>query len=252
MAWTDDTLLELFDDVTQSVRAALDGLDDWGLAGTRAGQYRCDLAADAAALGVLDRAGVGVLSEESGLRRTDRDIVVVIDPIDGSTNAAQGVPWFATSLCAVDRDGPRVALVVNQASGVTYRAVRGEGAQRDGAAIRPSRCDVMGDAIVALSGLPNAHWGWRQFRVFGAAALDMCLVADGVIDGFVDCSHNAHGVWDYVGALLICREAGAVVADAYGRDLVVIDHAARRTPIAASTQELGRVLNMSRKSLDAG
>ena len=252
MTWTDEALMGLFDDVAGAVRGALDRLGDWGLAATIPGQYRCDLAADAAALEVLDRAGVGVLSEESGLRRADHDIVVVIDPIDGSTNAAQGIAWFATSLCAIDRDGPRAALVVNQASGVRFHALRGGGAWRDGTPIRPSGCAVLGDAIIGLSGLPDRHWGWRQFRVLGAAALDLCLVASGALDGFVDCSHDAHGVWDYAGGLLVCREAGAVVFDAHDRELVVLEHGARRTPIAAATPELGRAFNMLRKSLDAG
>ena len=60
-------------------------------------------------------------------------------------------------------------------------------------------------------------------------------VADGVLDGFVDCSVDAHGPWDYLGGMLICREAGAVVADALGRDLVVLEHAGRRTPVAGAT-----------------
>ena len=51
-------------------------------------------------------------------------------------------------------------------------------------------------------------------------------------------SPDAHGVWDYLAASLICAEAGVRVVDAAGRDLVVLDHAARRTPVAAATPEL--------------
>ena len=125
----DDTLLEVLHATATAIAGALGDLDDWGLAGTVDGQYRHDLAADAAGLAVLADAGVGVLSEESGTQGLERDIVVVIDPVDGSTNASHGIPWFATSLCAVDADGPRVALVVNQASGVRFEAVRGGGAR---------------------------------------------------------------------------------------------------------------------------
>ena len=63
-------------------------------------------------------------------------------------------------------------------------------------------------------------------------------VADGTLDGFIDCSPSAHGVWDYLGGLLVCREAGAVVADGLGRELVTLDHADRRTPVAAATPQL--------------
>jgi len=213
-------------------------LDDWGLAGTRPGQYRSDLAADAAALAVLDRAGVGVLSEESGRHRPDSSLTVVIDPVDGSTNASRGVPWFATSLCAVDADGPRVALVVDLASGTRFAAVRGAGATRDGVSIRPSGVTDLPEAVVALSGYPPHHLGWRQFRALGAVALDLCAVACGVLDASIDCVPDAHGPWDYLGGLLVCREAGATVVDARGRDLVVLDHDARRTPVAAATPAL--------------
>ncbi|HVT78770.1 MAG TPA: inositol monophosphatase [Acidimicrobiales bacterium] len=236
---TNEALVQLLDDAADAVKRAVAELTDWGLAGTRAGQYKCDLAADAAVLDVLAKANVGVLSEESGLTDADRAIVVVVDPIDGSTNAAAGLPWFATSLCAVDGDGPLAAVVVNQATGTRFRAVRGGGATVDGHPTRPLCAPRLADAFVALSGLPDHHLGWRQFRALGAAALDMCAVAAGVLDAFIDCTKvPAHGPWDYLGAMLVCQEAGAVVADRYGQDLVVLEHDARRSPIAASSEAL--------------
>jgi myo-inositol-1(or 4)-monophosphatase len=233
-----DDALALLDDAALAVRAALDAHDDWGPSGLKPGQYRSDLAADAAALDVLGRAGVSVLSEESGLRPGGGDVTVVVDPLDGSTNAAHGIPWFATSLCAVDAEGPLAAVVVHLPSGTTYRARRGRGATQDGEAIRPSSAVALADAVVGLSGLPPRHLGWRQFRALGASALDLCLVASGGLDGYLDCSPPAHGAWDYLGGLLVCREAGALVADGLGADLVVLDHAARRTPVAAATPGL--------------
>jgi fructose-1,6-bisphosphatase/inositol monophosphatase family enzyme len=236
---TDDALLQLLDDVVAAVNSAVSGLADWGLAGTRAGQYHCDLAADEAVLRVLGPANVGILSEESGLTNGNRDLVVVVDPIDGSTNAAAGLPWFATSLCAVDGAGPRAAVVVNQATGMRFAAVRGAGATVDGTAIPPPTKTDLADAFVAVSGWPTHHLGWRQYRALGAAALDMCSVATGTIDAFIDCTKvPAHGPWDYLGAMLVCQEAGAVVTDRYGEDLVVVEHSARRSPIAAATPEL--------------
>ena len=235
---SDETLLTLFDAVAVAVRAALDALADWGPSGARVGQYRSDVAADSVALDLLDQAGVGVLSEESGLRRGDAPLVVVLDPVDGSTNASRGIPWFATSLCAVDADGPRVALVRNQATGTTFTATRGGGAFKDAARIAPRPVHDLADAIVGLSGLPPANLGWRQFRALGASALDLCAVASGTLDAFIDCSPDAHGSWDYLGGLLVCREAGAFVGDAFGRELVELGHATRRTPVAAATASL--------------
>lgn len=234
----DAVLLEVLHDAATAVRTALDGLTDWGSAGTRPGQYLSDLAADQAALAVIEQAGLGAMSEESGLHGADRSVIVVLDPLDGSTNASRGLPWYATSLCAVDGDGARVALVVDQASGTRFEAVRGGGARVDGVALRPSACRALGEAIVGLSGYPPTWFGWKQFRALGAVALDLCAVAGGRLDGYVDCSPSAHGSWDYLGGLLVCQEAGAMVVDAFDRPLLTLDHAARRTPVAAGTPEL--------------
>jgi fructose-1,6-bisphosphatase/inositol monophosphatase family enzyme len=181
---------------------------------------------------------VGVLSEESGLVRAEAEVVVVVDPLDGSTNASRRLSWWATSLCAVDADGPVASVVVDLTRSVRYDAVRGGGARCEGTRIEPSGEHVLAEAMVGLSGMPPEPLGWRQFRALGASALDLCAVADGRLDAWVDCSVDAHGVWDYLGALLICQEAGASIVDALGRDLVVLDHAARRTPVAAATPEL--------------
>jgi myo-inositol-1(or 4)-monophosphatase len=247
---SDDGLVELLHETALAVRAALDGVDDWGLAstvGAHPGQHHSDLAADAAALGILEQADVGVLSEESGLTGAGRDVVVVVDPLDGSTNAQRGIPWFGTSLCAVDREGPRAALVVDLPHGRTYTAVRGRGAAVDGVAIRPTNCTDVSDAFVGISGLPPRPLGWRQFRSLGAAALDLCAVAEGMLDAYVDCSPSAHGPWDYLGGALVCVEAGAMVGDAHGRELLALDHLTRRTPMAAATQPLFDKLAAARR-----
>jgi fructose-1,6-bisphosphatase/inositol monophosphatase family enzyme len=234
----DEELLELLHDTASAVADALAQLSDWGLAGTRRGQYRSDLAADAAALTVLDRAGVGVMSEESGARDLDRDVVVVVDPVDGSTNASRGIPWYATSLCAVDAAGPRVALVVNQANGTRFDAIRGAGSRRDGAAVSPSGCESLSEAIVGFSGYPPKYLGWSQYRALGAAALDLCAVAEGALDGYAAIGGSQLGSWDYLGGMLMCLEAGAVIEDSGGEDLVTVDHGARRVPVAAATPTL--------------
>ncbi|MEY2554728.1 MAG: monophosphatase [Ilumatobacteraceae bacterium] len=230
--------LGLLHEVGDAVAAAMRSVTDWGPSGNREGQYALDVIADDAALAVLHRAGVGVLSEESGFDRGDGAEVVVIDPIDGSTNASRGIPWFATSLCLVDDEGPAVALVVNQASGVRYSAVRGEGAFCGERRMRPTGCTELSEAIVVVSAVPPPDVGWAQFRALGACALDLCAVADGVVDGYVDFGTDQHGLWDYLGGWLICREAGVDVVDAFDRPLLHMNHADRRTPVAASSPQL--------------
>jgi fructose-1,6-bisphosphatase/inositol monophosphatase family enzyme len=233
----DDALVTLHE-AADAIAAALAGVRDWGLAGTRAGQHHSDLVADAAARAVLDAAGFDVLSEESGRHGRDGDIVVVLDPLDGSTNASRGIPWFAASLCAVDRNGPCAAVVAHLVSGARFEAVRGGGARLDGRPIHPTDCASLAQAIVGLSGYPRRYLGWYQYRALGAVALDLCAVASGQLDAYVDCSPSAHGPWDYLGGLLVCREAGALVVDAEDRDLVALEHEARRTPVAAATPAL--------------
>jgi myo-inositol-1(or 4)-monophosphatase len=233
-----ESLLATLYSAASEVRRALDDVGDWGLAGTRAGQYHSDLVADRAAVEVLDGAGLGVLSEESGLHHGERDLVAVLDPVDGSTNAFRGLPWWATSICVLDEAGPLASVVVNQATGTRWEAVRGGGARCDGRPVVPSTGTHLADALVGVSGLPARHLGWRQFRAYGAAALDLCAVASGTFDAFIDFSVDAHGPWDYLGGLLVCREAGVPVVDRVGRDLVVRGHLDRRTPVAAANDSL--------------
>jgi len=235
----DDALLRVLDQAAGAVRDVLAPFVDWRMAGDRAGQYRLDLVADAAAVAVLVGAGFGVLSEESGLHHPERELRVVIDPVDGSTNASQRIPWYATSACVVDAAGPRAAVVVNQASGERFAALRGGGAECDGVPVAPSGCAVLPDAIVGLAGLPGGPLGARQSRAFGAAALDLCYVAAGRLDGYLSCTAEPHhGPWDYLGALLVCREAGAIMADRFGKDLETLEWEARRSPVAAATPSL--------------
>ncbi|MGO9198550.1 MAG: inositol monophosphatase family protein [Acidimicrobiales bacterium] len=256
------SLMEVLREAAASVRAVLDTLPDWGPAGTRPGQYRSDIVADEAALRVFASAGIAVLSEESGrtgapgapgraggaVQTTAGGLVAVLDPVDGSTNAARGIPWFATSICVVDDEGPLAALVANQATGTCYEAIRGEGATRDGRVIEPRGAKTLGRAVVGLSGYAPRHLGWRQYRALGAAALDLCAVADGTLDAYIDCGLDGHGVWDYLGGMLVCQEAGALVADAEGRDLVVLDDEQRRAPVAAATPELLEAVLEARKA----
>jgi myo-inositol-1(or 4)-monophosphatase len=235
---TDDELLEVLVAASAAVSRALAATPDWGVADTTPGQHHSDLAADAAALDVLRAAGLGIYSEESGWTHEERALTVVIDPLDGSTNAARGISWWATSLCVVDGDGPRVALVDDLVHGTRAVAVRGQGAQVDGRPARASGCTDVGQAIVGLNGLPARHLGWAQCRALGAAALDLCAVASGRLDAFLDCSGDGLAPWDYLGALLVCREAGATVTGFDDRPLHDLASPVRRPIVAGATAEL--------------
>ncbi|HEV3452459.1 MAG TPA: inositol monophosphatase family protein [Acidimicrobiia bacterium] len=204
----------------------------------RPGQYQLDLVADAAVLDVLRAAPVRVVSEESGVSGpADAPITVVVDPVDGSTNCSRHIPYWGISLCALDADGPLCALVGNSATGERYTAVRGQGAWADGAPLRAASTTELDTAVIGVAGLPRPG-PWRQFRALGSLALALCDVAAGRLDGFLDALADQHAPWDYLGGLLACREAGAVVVDGPGRDLVTSDPDARRRVLAGATPPL--------------
>ena len=224
-----------------AVELVLAANTNWGASGLRDGQYAVDLEADAACLDVLYGAGFRVLSEESGVTGPPGSAsaaIVVVDPLDGSTNASRGVPWYASALCLVDDDGPAVGVVVNQATHERFVGVRGAGAERDGVTIRASGVTDLGQALLGVSGRPTHEYGWMQFRALGASAPDICAVACGVTDAWCDMIDDGHGVWDYLASVLILEEAGGVATEVFGRQLCTLEHADRRSPVVAATPEL--------------
>ena len=258
---SDEEILFVLRQGASVAHAVVSTITDWSFSRGVNGQYNADISINNAVVGALNGFGCGVLSEESGAsgfsatRYQDlgNQIVIVVDPLDGSTNASRGVPWFATALCAVDAKGPRVGLVANLAAPHTeYAAIRGKGAWRNG---MPFTCTPrdgstersLRECVVGISGPPPKDPGWWQFRAFGAAALDLCLVAEGALDAYLDC--DTHGVWDYLASLLICREAGVEMVDAYGLDLVTLLHSDRRSPIAARQHEIVEKLRDLRASI---
>jgi fructose-1,6-bisphosphatase/inositol monophosphatase family enzyme len=241
---TPDALLALFDETAAAVLHAVHGISSAAIRERtqQPGQYALDLVADETACRVLGRAPVRIVSEESGVHgHDDAAITVVLDPVDGSTNCARGISYWATSLCALDGDGPLAALVANQATGARVTAVRGHGAFRDGVPIHASSVTRIQDALVLLTGLPERDLGGKQFRALGCAALSLCDVAAGGIDGYSDAG-PFHAPWDYLGGYLVCVEAGAIVRDARGQPIVTDDVTARRQIIAAGTPELADAL----------
>src|SRR5215203_772831 len=126
-----ESVLALFASICERTREAVSVNRDWAESGLRPGQYNVDVEVDALCVEPLLRAGFDVLSEESGLQRTEvarTGGIVVVDPLDGSTNATLGLPWFATSLCLVVEGTPAVAMVSNLATGESFQAVVGQGA----------------------------------------------------------------------------------------------------------------------------
>ena len=235
-----DDILRLLEETVEVVQATLVSRQPEELH-QLSGSYRLDARADSVAVAGLVEAGLSVLSEESGFTSSHNQSnthIAVIDPVDGSTNAARGVPFYACSICVVDEVGPWISTVANLANGDQYRAVRGSGATLNGAPISVGASPPLANSILAINGTSLPPGGPRQARMLGSAALELCLVAAGSLDGYVSLDVDGHGVWDYLGALLVLQEAGGVAADVQGRELVTMEHRHRRTICAASSQAL--------------
>jgi myo-inositol-1(or 4)-monophosphatase len=159
-------VMALFGEICDRTTAAIAANSDWGESGRRDGQYRVDLALDDLCVTPLLAAGFDVLSEESGHQRASSGRpsggVVVVDPLDGSTNASLGIPWFATALCLVVDGSPTAAMVTNLATGERFEAVTGRGATSAGRTLDVAPPVPLGEAIVAVSGLPTHHYGWTS------------------------------------------------------------------------------------------
>ncbi len=243
-----DSFLDLFHQIGEEIEAALSDLDNWGEADGHAGQYVHDVVADSIAVPILYGAGLGIISEESEPIGLDRPLVAVVDPIDGSTNASNGVPWFSLSICLVNSQEAVSSYVRNLATGVSYTAERGSGSERDGRKIHASLTTHVGDSILALNDLPPRNFGWKQYRTMGSAALDLCSVADGTFDGYIDFSSGL-AIWDYAGAAFICEEAGVTLTTSEGLSIdfssFVNDFGARNRVVAGCTSELHESLMKS-------
>ena len=170
-----------------------------------------------------------VLSEEVGLRRFGADHpLVVVDPVDGSLNAKQGLPFYNVMLALLD--GPTmgdatVGCVVNLISGEHWTAIRGQGARRNGERLRvlPRR---QGDRIelLGLESSPRSLKGAdrlvaraSKLRILGSMALSMAHTASGGLVVF--CAPGPMRVFDMAAGLLIITEAGGVATDLQGRSL---------------------------------
>jgi len=207
-------------------------------------------------IAVLDKAhGAGesftLLSEELGIRKFgDGKKVVLVDPIDGSNNAKNGVPFFATSLALLDGETLStlaVGYVVNLAAGDEFWAIRGQGAYKNGSRIRTPTTDAI--TIVAYEASDPAQDLLRIFpliaqakrtRCFGSTALDLAHLASGAFSVFA--TATASRTFDYAAGMLIVKEADGVITDLEG---MLLDHIkaglGRTVPLLASKNDATHV-----------
>jgi myo-inositol-1(or 4)-monophosphatase len=208
-----------------------------------------DRLAQAAAAG----AKFSILSEEVGQRSHGANWpLVLIDPIDGSLNAKQGIPVFAVMLALLD--GPtlgdtRVGHVLNLATGDTWHAVRGVGAYRNqqDLTVLPMHRGRRDFEMVALESSPRSVIRAQpllersaKVRVLGSMALSIVHTATGGVDVF--CAPFQARAFDMAASLLILREAGGTASDCDGADVYRVPAAldGRTSLLCASDAEYHR------------
>jgi myo-inositol-1(or 4)-monophosphatase len=167
------------------------------------------------------RPGDGIVGEEGSTTEGTTGVVWIVDPIDGTVNYLYGLPHFAVSIAAEVRGEVVAGVVLAPALGLEYVATRGAGATCNGREIRPRAAAPMAERLVATgfnyelpartrqaSYVARLLPRIRDIRRLGSCALDLCGVASGLVDAYVE--EGAH-IWDHAAAGLILAEAGGVL-----------------------------------------
>jgi len=155
----------------------------------------------------------------------------IIDPIDGTTNFVHGVPWTCISIGVTIDKQLVVGVVYNPILDELFTAVRGSGAFLNGNPIHVSKHNQLHHTLIA-TGFPTSRTvekmdyicanlrailpHIRDFRRLGSAALDICSVACGRLDGYFELHIHA---WDIAAGVLILQEAGGCAVDPSGEKL---------------------------------
>jgi myo-inositol-1(or 4)-monophosphatase len=227
-------------DATERVMVRISAISAMGSRGTEVGTgasgdttILADKAAEDELLKALLRTrGVRVLTEEAGLvGDTEAETLAVLDPLDGSSNFERGIPFFCTSVAIVEGKSYgdiAVGVVRDLVTGDAYAARKGSGARKNGHRIDSSGVQELRGAVVALDlsrtplkvarGLAPLASGAARIVHYGANALELCYLADGRVDAFVDLRGRIR-VTDFAAAGLIAAEAGATVTGPEGRPL---------------------------------
>lgn len=198
-----------------------------------------DLAAENAIVSTLRKHELSftLISEESGVQTYGENphvCYVTTDPIDGSTNLARGISFYATSIAVSTElflNTVHAALVADLCHGATYTAQMGKGSYRDRRRITPSENTSLEEAVIGVDlnsykirklvpRLTNMLQRTKHVRHFGANALELCYVADGTTDAFIDIRGKLRTT-DMAAAWLILEEAGAKITTTEGEPLRV-------------------------------
>ncbi|MCW3983402.1 MAG: D-fructose 1,6-bisphosphatase [Candidatus Bathyarchaeota archaeon] len=198
-----------------------------------------DLAAETAIVETLKRHNISftLISEESGVKEygnSPNGCYLCVDPIDGTTNLIHGLPFYASSIAVSSQPelgAVYAGMVADLAHDEVFIGLEGKGAYRNGERLHASKTASLDEAVIGLD--LNAYKAKlnmtcaaalieniKHTRHFGANALEVCHVAAGLTDGFIDI-RNKIRTTDVAAAFLIAKEAGAIVTDANNKPINV-------------------------------
>lgn len=188
-----------------------------------------DLAAEKGIVETLKKHDLSftLISEESGIQKfgqTSEEFYVTIDPIDGTTNLMHDLPFYASSIAISQKpeiDDVYAGMVVDLFHDVTYTAFKGNGAYRNGKKIVTSKTASLDVALVGLDlntykakevapKVTSIIENTKHIRHFGANALEICYVANGLTDAFIDLRGKIRTT-DVAAGFLIVKEAEGIV-----------------------------------------
>lgn len=168
-----------------------------------------------------------IFSEESGIIQGDAEHIWYIDPLDGTVNYAHNIPFFSVSIAYASQGVLSFGAVYDPMRDEMFLAERGKGAFLNGRPLHVSAATELQRSLL-VTGFPYTAWNTPQdnfanfvrlskltqgVRRLGSAALDLCYVAAGRLDGYWEISLNA---WDVAAGGLLCEEAGAQITNLRG------------------------------------
>ena len=169
----------------------------------------------------------GFITEEKTIQTEEKEIMWIIDPLDGTTNYLFGIPHYSTSIALKVNGEIVLGLVRDNAKAESFYAIKDKGAFLDGKKLQLNQALNLSDALF-VTGFPYSnnyqpeaylkiiqHWlkHSRGVRRLGSAALDLSYVACGRISCYYEGFLN---IWDIAAGALIAKEAGAIVSDFEG------------------------------------
>lgn len=227
----------------------VDAGKDVGIGASGSPTEKIDMICEETALNVLADAKISVLTEEKGFIDKGTRECFVLDPLDGTINAVNGIPFYAFSIAygTQNLSGIQLGIVRNLVTGDTFWAEKGKGAFLNGKRIFTRQFDEKKCMILVYIGKHASDEAFRvartgkRTRCFGAAALELCLLASGFADIYFmknkEEKRNLR-ITDIAAGTLVLREAGGIALDDSFSELeMALDIKERRGVICAGAEE---------------